>query len=102
MAQFTCLCQRTIGHYRQAALLTFRQQIVFDTARSQMIENLICRTGITAHFLPQLMQILDVKVRDAPATDFTLLLKRLHGQQRLFQRHVATPVQQIEIKIIGL
>ncbi len=82
-------------------LLADGQQIELDAARREMIQHLIGGAACPARLLQQLLQIVDVKIRNAPAQDFALLLKGFHCANSLFKRHVAAPVQQIEIQPVG-
>jgi len=63
-----------------------------------VIEDLVRRARAPVGHPGKLVQVVDVEVRHAPARDLSVALQALEGLDRLGQRDVAAPVEQVEIQ----
>ena len=77
-----------------------RQKIIFDSPGRHMIQYLIYCTVFSSRHRPQLFHIFCIKIGDSPAPDLPLFFQLLHTCHRLLQRNSASPVKQVQIKII--
>lgn len=67
-----------------------------------MVEHLVGCTVLAIRRPPQRLHILGVQIRDAPAADLALGHQLLHRLNRLLQRDIPAPVQEIHVQIVGL
>ena len=67
-----------------------------------MIEHLVGRAAFATRRPPQRLHIVGVQIRDAPAADLARGHQPLHRLDRLLQRDIPAPVQEIHIEIVGL
>jgi len=107
MAEQPALLDRRVGHDRDVALATPGQQVPLDAAPAQVVEHLIGRhlaatlDRAAAFGRPELLQVGNVEVADAPVPDLARADQRFKACQRLGQRNGATPVQEIEVDLVG-
>src|SRR5258708_16137475 len=76
------MTERRIGYHGGAMLLAPWHHRVFDRALLQMIEHLVAGDLALARNLEHLIEIVDVKIADAPGADFPLadqFLESWHG-----------------------
>ena len=78
-----------------------RQQIPFDASAREIVEDLVGLHVLPSTQRPQLLHVCNVEVADAVVADFAGLVQRDERFQRLRKRHVAAPVQQVQIQLIG-
>ena len=81
------------------SLAAFRQQVVIDAATCKVVEHLVGLHRAAAG-TEEFLHVVHVEVADAPSGSCPAL-QRLEGREGLGKRHVAAPVQQIEIDMVG-
>jgi len=95
------LSHRRIGHHRNPPFRLPRQQVELDAAMLGAVQHLVHRAAATIGHAQQLAHVRRVEVGDAPGADLALVLQLLEGRDGLGQGRAATPVQQIEVDMIG-
>src|SRR5258705_5777688 len=75
---------------------------VLDRALLQMVQDLVAGDTAVADDLPGFVQIRHVEVAHAPGQDLALALKLLESRERVLERILAAPVQEIAVEAIGL
>ena len=99
--QKTRLLDRRVGHERNLPLLAPGQQIPFDPAPCQVIEDLVGGDGVSAGLGTEFFHVVRIEVADTPVTNLALRPEFLETFNGLGQRELATPVQKIKIKAIN-
>src|SRR5262245_34796263 len=90
-----------VSHEWDLALTTPWQQVMLDTAAREVVQHLIRLASRAFRNRHQFFHIRNVEVADAPVPDpagSNKLFKTIH---RLFQRNGFTPVEKININVIG-
>ncbi|CAI8795829.1 hypothetical protein EMIT0196P_20331 [Pseudomonas chlororaphis] len=95
--QLAGLGDRAVSHERQALLLRGGQQVEFDAAFLDVVQHLVGGAGRARQFL----EVVEVEIGNAPAADLAVFAQALEGFHRFFKRVLATPVQQVQIDIVG-
>ena len=94
------VAQRAIGHDGHTMVCAPGQQLIFNAATADVVEHLIDRTVTPARHLPQLLHIVGVKVGDTPVANLASGLQDFQRRNRLRQRRMATPVQQVQVNAV--
>jgi len=100
-ARKTPVPERAIADHGDVVHLTPGEHGVLDGARLQMVEDLIADQTTISSNVPDLFKVRHIEVTDAPGEDLTLMLQLLEGRDRLLQRVLAAPVQQVSIQPVG-
>ncbi len=102
LAQQRALSQRRVRHHRNPALAQPRQQLPFDAALAQVVEDLVGRAVPAVGQRDELAHVGDVEVRHAPAHDLAVARAAARTRRPFPPSGIApAPVQQIEIEAIG-
>ena len=89
VADQPALLDRRVGHGRDAAFAAPGQQVVFDAAPGEVVEDLVGLYGAPAGKGRELLHVREVEVAHAPAADVAPGRQLLEGGQRLLQRDAA-------------
>jgi hypothetical protein len=89
-----------VAHHRDAVLLAPGQHGVLDGPLVQVVEDLIARDPVRPRDGEGAVEILDVEVADAPGQDLARPAQVLEARDRLRQRVLARPVQQVAVQPI--
>jgi hypothetical protein len=95
------LLDRRVGHDRDAARATLRQQRRLDAAARQVVEHLVRRWRAARGGRVEIHHVADVEIADAPMADLPGAGERVERLERLVERRAAAPVQEIEIEPVG-
>jgi hypothetical protein len=74
---------------------------VLDPALLEVIEDLVAGDLTVAGNRARRLELMDVEVADAPRQDLARLLKLLEGGDRVLERMLAGPVQEIRVQPVG-
>ena len=91
-----------VGHQRHLPRALPGQQVELDAAAAERVPHLVGAAGRAAGHGHQLLHVVQVEVAHAPVADPAQLLQPLEAFHRLPQRHVAAPVQQVQVDVVQL
>ena len=96
------LFDRRIGDDRPMALPHPWDQVPLDAAALEVVEDFVRNDALQALLEPrELREVFDVEVADAGVADLLRAEQRVETRERLLERNVAAPVQEIQVDAIG-
>ena len=89
------LLERRIGHHRYVPLAQPCQQVPFDAAPREVVEQLVCRNFIATGELRYVLHVGKIEVGNAIVADFAGILQGDQRLKRFRERYAAPPMQEI-------
>src|SRR5579883_454927 len=100
VAEQSPLFDGRIGHDWEAACTAPGQQIIFNPASREVVENLVGGDSGTTRKGQQFLQIRDGEIAHAPQADFPRVDECCEAVERFLQRDRPTPVEEVEVELI--
>ncbi len=100
MGDQPALLDRAVGHDRHPVTRKPRYQVVFRATPGKVVEDLVGLTACAAA-RDEFLHVVGVEIADAPAQDLARRDQPLHGLDRLGERNIAAPVQEIQVEPVG-
>src|SRR5258707_5779827 len=109
-ARETPVAEGAVPDHSHVVRLTPGEDFVLDGALLQMVEYLVADETLVPGWtietevqdVPGLFEIGHVEVAHAPGADLPIATQLLEGRERVLQRVLATPVQEVAVEIIGI
>src|SRR5207245_6783659 len=79
------------------------EEIPLDAAAFEVVEDLVRHEALKAALDPgELLHVVDVEVAHTRVANLLRFEEILESRQRLFERHVAAPVKEVEVDVLDI